>query len=106
MELLRFLAGEPGDKKYSTLALSHILNQIRHMDESEKLIVKPLFVQRLEDPYRRFRMLAYKGISELVATDQIEALKEISDHHSIDEEELRVILDSIRILEYNRMMEE
>lgn len=104
MELLRFLAAQPGDKQYSTIALTHIVEQIRQMDDSEKQVIKPLFTQRLHDPYKRYRMLAYEGISELVATDLIEDLKEAGSRSDLDKDEIRLIRDTIRILEYNRII--
>ncbi len=105
-QTLMALAVEPGEKRYSYDALNYILENIRAFDESEYEKMISLFGKRLYDPYQQYRMLAYDAMGKLGATGYLDDLKKILESERLDTDERRTVKDTIRILEYNRLIQE
>jgi len=101
-DILMILASEPGDKSYSYTALSHLIDLIVDSEPDIREELLHLYSNRLEDPYRDYRMLAYQAMIELGAVDQIERLENLKTRDRYDSSEREVIQSTIRALEYER----
>lgn len=100
-DLMKKLAEEPGNKEYSYRALEYLADLIRKSDSGEEKALKALFIKRLDDPYARYRMLAYDVMVELGATDQLEKLYRLRERNDLDQQERQKLKDTIRALEYD-----
>jgi aminopeptidase N len=105
MEILIRLAEEPGERRFKSLAISHLSDNIRQMDESMLDSVTVLFGRLIHDPSQTYRMMAYEALGAAGATSYLEALKKILETGATDSRERRVLKDAIRILQYNKMID-
>lgn len=101
-EMLMLLAEEPGDVQYSYEALSHLSALIPEMDETMRQEIQPLFMERIGDPYAKYRMLAYQAVVALGVIDAIDDLEQAAGRDGISEEEKSEIKRAIRVLEFER----
>ncbi|MDG5766494.1 M1 family metallopeptidase [Balneolales bacterium ANBcel1] len=97
--LLR-LGAEPGDRTYTYRALHHLAENIPNISPMYEDRVRRLFAERIRDPYRSYRMLAYQALADMSAVEYIPELEQQEDHERFDEEERRALNHSIRILKY------
>ncbi len=105
MAVIVTLAEDPGERRYRQLALGHIRDSARHLQQSEKVLVEGLVGRVIHDPIREYRLIAYETIGELGAVAYLQELQKIIDEGKPDKEERRAIKDVIRILEYNKTID-
>jgi aminopeptidase N len=99
------LADDPGERRYRQLALNHLRQSIRLLDDSDRILANELTGRIIHDPIREYRLIAYSMIVELGSTDFLDALHKILEENDPDLEERRAIKDAIRVLQYNRALE-
>ncbi len=100
------LAGDPGRRRYRDPALSHLAESVGGLDGEQAERVTSLFGRVIGDPNRDYRLHSYAGLSAAGAYEYLDVLREIKDHREMDEQEHRALKDTIRILEYNKTLNE
>ncbi len=94
-------ASEPGDKVYSYIALSGLIENVEIIKKAEQPGIAKLYVNRLNDPYQRFRLLALEGLSRYGTAEHVDLLNERLEKDNLQNEERRALKDVIRVIEYN-----
>ena len=105
LDVLIELAEDPGERRYRGLALSHLLENARTLDDDASVQVAQLFGRVIHDPIKAYRKMAYEAIGEIGATGYLEELKKIQEERITDVDERRALKDAIRVLEYNKILE-
>jgi len=104
-DMLVQLAEDPGRRRYRDLAISHLVESVSSFDEENAVRVAEFFGRLTGDPIRNYRMQAYAGLAATGSHEYLDLLKEVKDRREMDDNELRSIKDTIRILEYNKTLD-
>ena len=105
-ELLRKLAQEPGDKRYSYALLSFVNDNHHLYEELDREWLASLFEIRLEDPYVPYRLLAYQALSRIGDARHLVKMRDILKKNDMESNERRALKDAIRVLEYDHQFKE
>ena len=101
LHILLGYASEPGDKVYSYVALSHLLENAEKIEKKDHERIAKLFINRLNDPYKRYRLLALEGLTRYGTADHLDLLYDILEESDLQADERSALKGAIRIIEYN-----
>lgn len=101
-ELLIQLAGLPGDQDFTYRAIRHLIDSIPERDDDFQESVRTLTIERLDDPYSEYRLLAYEAMVKLGVVEVVDQLHQNKQRIDIGESEREELRKTIRALEYER----